>query len=260
MITTREQLEQAIACAVAAGILVDKRDEMPTGEKEWEQREVKDILGTCIHHTGSRNTKNVAGIARYHSGPNHISDDGLPGICYHIAIPDLDGPAWLVSDPLNRIYGQGSGNHPGDENGHLLAVVVLGGFTGPGYKGYSEGPTAGQFAKLVRVVDWAQFVFQFGNEGLFGHYNFGKAACPGYWGMQWIDERRVGCAGLETDLEWQQHLLKWDPNCLPKYGPDGDWGGESKYATKKFQAAHDLWATGLQDPFTELILIQRYGS
>ena len=256
MVTTREELEAAIKCAVQANIIVDKRDEMPTGDGDWKQRDIEDIIGLCLHHTGSGNTKNVKGIARYHAGPNHISDDGLPGICYHIAAPDLDEPAWLVSDPLNRVYGQGSGRHPGDENGHLLALVVLGDFDGPGHKGKFEQPTVRQMAHAIRALDWAQFVFGFGNQGLFGHHDFGKAACPGYWGMAFLDERRKGCPDLRTDLDWQHALLRWDPSCLPKYGADGVWGGECKRALYLFQKDAGVRRTGMKDPFTELKLMR----
>jgi hypothetical protein len=59
---------------------------------------------------------------------------------------------------------------------------------------------------------------------------------------------------METDKEWQQALLKWNPNCLPKYGADGKWGNESKSALCLFQRSNRLDCTGYQDNFSHLKL------
>lgn len=52
----------------------------------------------------------------------------------------------------------------------------------------------------------------------------------------------------------QRALLIWDGECLPKYGADGDFGGETEAALKRFQAAKGLPETGVYDAVTERAL------
>jgi hypothetical protein len=178
---------------------------------------------------------------------------------YDFMIPDIPGrPALMTANLLDYKYAQGSGKHPGDENRHLISILVMGGFAGPGYKGYKVEPSPHQLRNLDRLVDWLQHVFNFDDGGLFGHSHFGKAACPGFWGTQWIDMRKCDTrpVELEEPQEWQKALLEWNPDALPKYGVDGDWGGESKYWLSRFQEAMGVKVTGFQDDFTGLLLLK----
>lgn len=262
-------VEQCIKQAVADGILLDKRGDMPRGvyqgkQVEWSTISIEDVLGCCLHQNGSQNDDNPMGTARYHTGnSNHIgSGKPLASTCYAIMIPNLPGPAWLTGDLSWKMWAQGGGGTPGDENRHLKAILVMGGFEGPGYKrSYTKkGPTAEQVEKLVRVVKWMMEVFGFGGEGVFGHFHFGKASCPGTALMQWVEDCRDkdDKAAFADVMEWQRALLRWNPGCLPKHGPDGDWGGESKRALISFQRAQNISRTGQRDPFTQLILLQRF--
>lgn len=52
----------------------------------------------------------------------------------------------------------------------------------------------------------------------------------------------------------QRALLIWDGECLPKYGADGAFGGETETALKRFQAAKGLPETGIYDTATERAL------
>jgi len=242
--------------AEADGILVDKRDEMPRCGA-WPTRSPSDILGVCIHQNAGGSDPHVT--AAYHTSQNNHITPGkpLPSICYHIAVTDSDEPAWLVADPLWRTYAQGSPS-PGDENLHLLSIVVMGNFDGPGHQGKQAAPTLRQMRALDAAVLWVERVFAFTDSGMFGHYHFGKAACPGYAIQEWIEARRKGWPNYRAPLQWQLALLRWDAHCLPRYGADGDWGDESKVALSAFQRAHHLKVTAVRDPFTELVLHMRY--
>ena len=67
---------------------------------------------------------------------------------------------------------------------------------------------------------------------------------------------RRGDEGPEVEA-MQRLLLKWDPDCLPEYGADGEFGGETEKAVKAFQKAEGMTATGVYDAATERKLKQR---
>ena len=52
----------------------------------------------------------------------------------------------------------------------------------------------------------------------------------------------------------QELLLRWEPDCLPECGADGDFGGETEKAVKKFQKEKGLLVTGVYDETTEKAL------
>ena len=52
----------------------------------------------------------------------------------------------------------------------------------------------------------------------------------------------------------QTLLLKWNADCLPKYGADSDFGGETYEAIKEFQIQNALEATGSIDFMTVIAL------
>jgi len=52
----------------------------------------------------------------------------------------------------------------------------------------------------------------------------------------------------------QTLLLKWNADCLPKYGADSDFGGETYEAIKEFQIENALEATGSIDFMTVIAL------
>ena len=66
-------------------------------------------------------------------------------------------------------------------------------------------------------------------------------------------ELRRGDSG-EAVKAMQQLLLKWDPDCLPEYGADGDFGKETEDAVKAFQKSAKLKETGIYDQATEAAL------
>ena len=63
------------------------------------------------------------------------------------------------------------------------------------------------------------------------------------------DTLRRGDYGSKVK-EMQQLLLKWDAKCLPKYGADSDFGGETYNALVAFQKQAGIEATGVYDKAT----------
>lgn len=54
----------------------------------------------------------------------------------------------------------------------------------------------------------------------------------------------------------QTALLAWDAGCLPRYGADGDFGGETEAALTAFQAEAGLPVTGVYDEATRKALTE----
>lgn len=52
----------------------------------------------------------------------------------------------------------------------------------------------------------------------------------------------------------QQALLAWRPDCLPQWGADGDFGGETEVALRAYQAEAGLPVTGVYDEATRKAL------
>lgn len=67
-------------------------------------------------------------------------------------------------------------------------------------------------------------------------------------------ELKRGDSGPEVKA-MQERLLKWNHQCLPEYGADGDFGEETEDAVKAFQKEKGLPVTGVYDAATEKALI-----
>lgn len=260
-------VEEAIAHAIEEGWMRDIRGEIQTANERynrtdivWPRRLLSEILGQCTHHNGSKNRNNPKATADYHTSKNnHIIERPMPSIVYPICIPD-SGEVLITGEILDRTYAQAYGGLAnGDENLHLVPILVMGGFKAPGFRGYAAAPTPVQLTGYVKACRWLAELAHFGPEGNFYHAHFGKPACPGYSLMHVVDGwREMAKQDLKTDLDWQQALLRWNSSCLPRYGADGDWGKESKRALVQFQKAKGLHVTAMQNPFSELILLRDY--
>ncbi len=273
MATRKEQhkedvqiVEAAITKACAEGWMQDARGTIKTANErygvtsyQWPKRLLKEVLGQCTHHNASKNTTKPWNTADYHtSKSNHITPGRpLPSIIYPIAVIE-SGMVLITGEILDRTYGQAYGGlKDGDENLHLVPVLVMGDFKAPGHKGHKNSPTYEQMAGHTKACQWLSELAGFGPAGNFYHAHFGKAQCPGYALMERIDAwRDTAKQDLVSDLDWQEALLRWDPGCLPKYGADGDWGRESRGALVAFQRAKGIYVTAMHDPFTELVLMR----
>lgn len=79
-------------------------------------------------------------------------------------------------------------------------------------------------------------------------YAEAKPVAPPSW-----QDIKPGMRGVMVKA-WQQVLLRWRPDCLPKWGADGAYGlkldSETLLATKAFQSARGLPDTGIVDRLT----------
>lgn len=67
-----------------------------------------------------------------------------------------------------------------------------------------------------------------------------------------LGDTDASTGGLVTP--YQEKLLVWDPNSLPQFGADGDYGGETQSATQDFQTQFGLLVDGVAGPETHSAL------
>ena len=245
------------------GKLMDKRAEMPRKTDHfWKKRPIEGLQGICVHQTLGGD--NPIATANYHFNhmPNGTPKPGAPSICYTFYIRK-NGDIWWCNDLEDRTWSQGAKNIPGDENRAYVSIVVGGNFPGPGYKKGDDEPTFHQMYSLLQMVQWLTHHLGLSLDDVYGHYMFGKPACPGNTLMTIIEALN---ANEDTSLnwtasDWQYALVRLGYD-LGEYGPrqdgvDGSWGTTSRRALADFQRANNLKDIGVRNKPTQTVMIQK---
>ena len=90
-----------------------------------------------------------------------------------------------------------------------------------------------------------------------------SATSATFSGYRWFRYSVLGPGSPAPDVTaWQNQLIAWNPNALPTYGADGDYGGETITWTQNFQNAYGISpADGIAGPETrscmELVLARQ---
>jgi N-acetyl-anhydromuramyl-L-alanine amidase AmpD len=224
--------------------LVDKLEWHPT--RRWSIRQLSQIKKIIIHQELGEGS--IENVNKYHIGPNHISSKGCPRICYHYGIRK-NGEIAQLNELSSMVW------HTKGQNREGIGILVVGNFAGTGHTAASSEPTNEQLASLAFLVDYLKQAFDFSNQELFGHYHFGKPACPGFVISEWIEKQRnelfedqPNLVQIEkTVMEIQKHLhsLGYDTGKI-----DGIQGVKTLAAIRKFQADQHLLADGIVGPNT----------
>ena len=248
----RLTIEGLMTCLDAVGVLtkdmIGKLPAHPT--KRFDVRSVSDLKGFTFHHTGGPGggSERFEAVAKYHVGPNHMSADGCPGICYTMGIA-TDGTVCFFHDFEVKTWSQGTGNE------NYIGVVFLGNFKS---KSNPEGvePTSQQLFSLMALAEFAR-VSDF---EVTGHFNFGKPACPG----ETIESVIVAISShavpklndsLATLEEVQLTLIHLGYN-VGASGADGVMGPSTRSAISTFQKDHGLDVDGIAGPATKAALLK----
>ena len=211
---------------------------LPTHDtKKWEERDPAELKGLVVHQS-LEEYGTASGNAKYHVGPNHISEDGLPGLSYTIFI-ERAGRAILANPVERKTYSQGYGGRLGDENEEFLSICVGGNFSAPGYAG-TQTPTPAQTDLLAKVWEHLKLTWGWFNSDLYGHAHFGKPTCPGNELMEFIEAHRP--IVFMSANERQRILAKLG---YYKGNVDGHWGPASKTALVEFQRTAGLIPDGV---------------
>lgn len=205
--------------------------------KKWDKRDPAKLKGVVLHQS-LEEYGTASGNARYHVGPNHISDTGLPGLSYTLFI-EKDGKVILANPTDRKTYSQGYGGRPGDENEEFLSICIGGNFYAPGYYG-TQTPTRDQLCSIEMVWGHLKEIWGWTDLCLYGHFHFGKPTCPGDVIAEWIDSVRPMV--FVTTVERQKALLR-----LGFYtgDMDGKWGPASKAALVGFQKSAGIITDGV---------------
>lgn len=221
--------------------------------KKWGRRELKGIEGVVLHQSLEEHAS-ASGNAKYHSGPNHISPDGLPGLSY-TGFLERSGKFYLANDFEDATWSQGTEVIPGDENHRYIALCVGGNFSGPGYKG-TQTPTDAQRGNVLTLWAFLKVFLGLKSNQIFGHYSFGKPACPGYQLMMTIEaihDQRDWVGGLYNfgTIDGRQKALESLGFLKVKEEQFGIWDLECKGALVAFQRSCGLVADGVWGAKTE---------
>jgi len=259
-----------IAALRAEGLSVhDLRGQMPEHpEKRFKGRDPGALLGMTVHHsaTAAGSVAAFSAIAKYHIGPNHVSETGAPGILYTLGIA-WDGAVAVFHDLDVRPWSQGYRGRRGDENAEFLSVLAIGNFQSADNPIGGE-PSGEQISAVCRVAAVCRRLWGAAFR-VTGHYQFGKPACPGATletvvralesHTQRPGETAEAVLLIERGIDLSTTLGLQRALELAGYSPgeaDGVPGPRTRAALVAFQREADLDADGVLGPATRGALVQ----
>ena len=220
--------------------------------RRWSVRDLTSINKIIIHQELGEG--DIEAVNRYHIRPNHISPQGCPHFCYHYGI-EKSGQI-IQANELAQITW-----HTPGQNTVGIGIMLVGNFNGPGHDLGTTGPNPEQMASLEWLVEYLNKAFAFSNQELYGHYHFGKPACPGFALQEWIETRRSrieGVSGVDkvkkTLPEIQKRLNALGYSCGEE---DGIMGVKTLAAIRAFQTDEKIKADGVVGPQTWKHLLQK---
>lgn len=247
---------EKITKAIGLDSPYDARDILPKNSlaPDWKRRSVKDLQGMVWHQALS--WASVENVARYHIGPDsHLREGGVRSISYTFAIRRT-GQIVLCNSFKDATWSQGDKTKPGDENQKFMAVMFEGWFKYQGCTS-SEAKDPNDNQILAGMILWqvCKDAWNWNEQGLFGHYLFGKESCPGQLLQTVIEGIRHGAKIWNfSQIKDRQQILK--ETGYYKDGIDGVWGALSTQSLRDFQSAHGLNPDGIWGPKTEAVIKQ----
>ena len=113
-----------------------------------------------------------------------------------------------------------------------------------------EGNTSGASSLITNGGGVRKKSYSLSSSYIDGYGNVDYAAIAGS-----VETEGLRRGDMGDDVRAMQRvLLTWNPDCLPKYGADGDFGSETETALKAYQIAAGLPETGVYDAATKKAL------
>ena len=235
----------------------DGRDTLaknPAGKK-WKKRDPENLKGLVWHQ--ELGWGSVENVAKYHTGQqSHLHDGGVESIAYTLAIR-RNGQIVLCNDLNKAPWSQGFKGRKGDENAQFMSVMFEGFFNGEKVTEPSAGQPSDQ-QMLSGLILWqvCRHLWQWQGSDLYGHFLFGKPACPGTTLQTIVEAVRMNAAQPKKKFnspKSRQQALQGLGYYSGKI--DGKWGPGSKSALTNFQSDHHLSADGVWGPNTEAAIL-----
>lgn len=223
--------------------LIDQLEWHPT--RRWAVRQLAQINKIIIHQELAEGS--IESVNAYHIKPNHISPQGCPRICYHYGIRKNGEIAQL--NELSSIVWHTSG-----QNTNAIGIMLVGNFAGLGHTSATSTPSKEQMDALEFLCDYLLKAFKLSNQELYGHYHFGKPACPGFVIQDWIENRR-NIISSSPEVQNIEKSISEIQKRLNKLGyaagkVDGIQGLRTVTAIRNFQADKHLKVDGVVGPQT----------
>lgn len=245
------------AKAIGLPAAADGRDTLKTNPKakKWSQRKIDALKGMVWHQ--ELGWGSVESVAEYHTGKDsHLAKGGVRSIAYTFAIR-RNGQILLCNGFDQAVWSQGFKGRRGDENAEFMSVMFEGFFTGPGVTDASAGqPNDEQLLAALALWRLCKAEWAWNAGDLYGHFQFGKLACPGSALQTVIETIRSNQEKPRYDFKavtGRQQALK----DLGYYAGavDGLWGPGSRGALIRFQEAQGLAADGIWGPQAEAAVV-----
>lgn len=226
--------------------IVNKINELKWHDsRRWGTRSLSKINKIVLHQELGEGT--LEAVNNYHVSPNHISPKGCPHICYHYGIRK-NGEIVQCNELTSVTW------HCKGQNTSGIGIMLVGDFPGPGHDIGKSQPTKEQLASMGELVGYLQKKFNLTNQAVYGHYHFGKPACPGFVVEEWIEKYRnnmdptsTAVPVEKTAVEIQKRLAQLGYDVGPA---DGIVGQRTKAAIYKFQKDNALDVDGVVGPQT----------
>lgn len=213
--------------------------------RRWSTRDFKQVDKIILHQ--ELGDSSIEDVNNYHIKPNHISSKGCPHFCYHYGI-SKKGEVIQANELSHVVW------HTKGQNTAGIGIMFVGNFKGPGHELASEGPTDEQMVAAEDLVKFLLETFKLTKQDVFGHYHFGKPACPGFFIQNWIENYRneLSVKILEQKVE---KTIKEVQKRLNKLGypvgpADGIRGVKTSTAIIAFQTDQKLMVDGIMGPQT----------
>jgi N-acetyl-anhydromuramyl-L-alanine amidase AmpD len=132
-------------------------------DKDYAKRDLSAIDQIVIHHSATPEDTTALSIANYHVGPNHISDDGIPGIAYHFLI-DVKGQILQVNELTTISW------HTSGQNTRSIGICLIGNFD-------EISPSKAHYKSLIYLIRYLRK--KLGPLEIAGHNEYANKSCPG---------------------------------------------------------------------------------
>ncbi|MFB0509268.1 MAG: N-acetylmuramoyl-L-alanine amidase [bacterium] len=216
-------------------------------ERRWSKRDTSQIKKVVLHQELANGT--IENVNQYHIIPgsyNHLSPRGAPHFAYHFGIRK-NGEVAQCNHYQDITW------HAKGQNAVSVGVMLVGDFKGTNHPGAE--PTPQQIDSLSQLVSHLKNEFNLDNQAIYGHYHFGKPACPGDTVKAWIQKLRgEDKVYISSMSDVQSALNKLGYWCGEV---DGIFGPNTERAVRDFQADHGLVVDGIPGPKTKSKLQKR---